>query len=179
MEHYARLVIDVLIREVDTARVLAASAALQLDLQNVNELLLLQTLSARAATTVTPPGRPLSSSAVKRLLSCDDVGGPGMAAQLDEFDGFPVVELPLPPRRLLVLEGSATASAQVADRLLRSVLAAPSEGFPVSFTAQVSSAASFLLGLSDLLAHRFGRTVDDRATVLTRKVNVQSAGRER
>lgn len=167
--------IDVLIREVDTARVLAASAALQLDLQNVNELLLLQTLSARAATAVTPPGRPLSSSAVKRLLSCDDVGGPGMAAQLDEFDGFPVVELPLPPRRLLVLEGSATASAQVADRLLRSVLAAPNERFPVSFTAQVSSAANFLLGLSDLLAHRFGRTVDDRAPVLTRKVNVPSA----
>ncbi|MBE7699655.1 hypothetical protein H9623_04935 [Oerskovia sp. Sa1BUA8] len=167
--------IDVLLRDVDTARVLAASAALQLDLQNVNELLLLQALSARAAALVTPPGRPLSSSAVRRLLASDEVGGPNMSAQLDEFDGFPVVELPLPPRRLLVLEGVATGSAQVADGLLRSVLADPTGKFPILFTAQVLSAAKFLLGLSDLLAHRFDRTVDDRAPALTRRINVPSA----
>lgn len=169
--------IDILLREVDTARVLAASAALQLDLQNVNELLLLQTLSTRAAAVATPPGRQLSSSAIRRFLACDEVGGPTMSGQLDEFDGIPVVEVPLPPRRLLVLEGFATASAQVADRLLRAVLTAPPGKFPVPFTAQVSSAARFLLGLSDLLARRFERTVDERAPALTRKVTVPSAER--
>jgi hypothetical protein len=51
--------------------------------------------------------------------------------------------------------------------------------FPARYQVEVSSAANFLLGLSDVLSRRFGRTVHDRAPKLTRKVTVPSSARFR
>lgn len=169
--------IESLLRNVDTARVLAASAALQLDPRNVNELLLLQTLSLKAASLATPAGRPLSSSAMKRLLAADEVGGPHMLSALDQFEGFPVVEVVVPGRRFVVVEGQATGSAEIAARLMRSIYGQQPNVFPPRFIAEVRSVASFLLGLSDLLARRFERSVDERAPRLSRKVTVPNAAR--
>lgn len=166
-----------LLRQVDTARVLAASAALQMDRDNLNELLVLQNLSRLAAMHPSPQGKDLSSSAIKRLLSADEVGGPDVLSQLDPFEGFPVVEVPVPPHRFLVLEGLATDSAEIAARALRAVFATPEIDFPARYQVEVSSAANFLLGLSDVLSRRFGRTVHDRAPKLTRKVTVPSGAR--
>lgn len=169
--------IESLLRDVDTARVLAASAALQLDLSNANELLLLQTLSLKAASLATPAGRPLSSSAIRRLLAADEVGGPGMLSALDQFEGFPVVEVDVPGQRFVVVEGQATGSADIAGRLLRAIYGQPPDAFPPRFSTQVKSVTTFLLGLSDLLARRFERSITDRAPDLTRKVTVPSATR--
>jgi hypothetical protein len=174
---YVRHVIESLLRDVDTARVLAASAALQLDLSNANELLLLQTLSLKAASLATPAGGRLSSSAIRRLLAADEVGGPGMLSALDQFEGFPVVEVDLPGRRFVVVEGQATGSADIAGRLLRAIYGQPPDAFPRRFSTQVGSVTTFLLGLSDVLARRFGRRIGDRAPALTRRVTVPSARR--
>jgi hypothetical protein len=170
-------VITPLLRQVDTARVLAASAALQMDRDNLNELLVLQKLSRLAATHATPQGKDLSSSAIKRLLSADEVGGPDVLSQLDPFEGFPVVEVLVPPHRFLVLEGLATDSAEIAARALRAVFAVHEIKFPARYLVEVSSVANFLLGLSDVLSRRFGRTVNDRAPTLTRKVTIPSGAR--
>ena len=169
--------IESLLRQVDTARVLAASAVMQMDLSNVNELLVLQNLSHFAARQATGPGRELSSSALKRLLAADEVGGPAVLGDLDPFEGFPVVEVPVPPRWYLVLEGMATDSADIAARLLRSIFASRQSTFPAQYRVAVSAAARFLLGLSDSLARQFGRSVDDRAPSLTRRVTVPSGTR--
>ncbi|MCL3861751.1 hypothetical protein [Actinotalea sp. K2] len=169
--------IESLLRDVDTARVLAVSAALQLDLRNVNELLLLQTLSLKAASLATQAGRPLSTSAIRRLLAADEIGGPAMLSALDQFEGFPVVEVNAPVRRFIVVEGQATGSADIAERLIRAVFGQPPDAFPPRFYTQVQSVTTFLLGLSDLLARRFERRTDERAPDLTRKVTVPSATR--
>ena len=169
--------IDELMREVDTAKVLAASAALQMDPANVNELLILERLSYFAAATVTEPGRDLSSSAVRRLLAADEVGGPSHRMQLDAFDGFPVVDLLYPPRRLMVVEGLATGSTNVASRLLRAVFAQSEDGLPEAFARNVDEAGRFLLGLSDVLCERFGRSPDEKPVPRTDRPSVPSAAK--
>lgn len=169
------VVVETLLAKVDTARVLAASAALQMDVANALELLVLQRLSLFAARQPTDPGKRLSSSAVRRLLKADDVGGEDVLVQLDPFEGFPVSEVLVPPAGYLVPFGLATAAPEVADRLLRAVIAEPHVSFPKSYRNRVLCAARFLLGLSDTLCRRFDRSPGDQIPELTRKVDVPSA----
>lgn len=169
--------IQQLMANTDTARVLAASAALQLDLRNLNELLLLEKLSLYAAQQPTEPGRPLSSSALKRLLGAPEVGGLAMLEQLDPFEGLPVHDVLVPPDRFLVLDGQATNGVAVVERLLRAVFANRGRKFPHSYTTRVWCATRFLLGLSDTLCRRFDRSVHERPPPLTRKVFVPAAAK--
>ncbi|WP_182376733.1 hypothetical protein [Nocardioides sp. WS12] len=167
--------IETLLGQTDTARVLAASAALQMDLENVTELLILERLSLFAARQPTAPGKVLSSSTIRRLLKADEVGGEYILLQLDPYEGFPVGEVLVPPSRYLALNGLASESASIADRLLRAVFAQSEVQFPAIFQQRVRCAARFILSLSDTLCGRFERSLAEEAPPLTRSVNVPGA----
>ncbi len=168
-------VIEARLEQVDTARVLAVSAALMMRLDNVNELLILERLSMFAGRRVGVIGRDLSASAVRRLLSAEEVGGADVLRQLDPFEDLPVREFNFPPGRYLVSAGLTTGSVEVAARMTRAVFTQPQASFPGGFLSRVGVATSFLAALNDHLCREFGRAPNEPVPPLQHKVTVPAA----
>jgi len=160
---------------VDGPSLLAAACALQLRLDNVHGLVRLQRLAAVAARLPSlADARPISSSAVKRLLAVNQIGGPAVGSLEDAYEGIYVLEVPFFGGARLVLQGQATDCGKTAITVLTAVFRAQDDVFPPEFRSRIRALAKFLLDLSDRICRAAGLVRGD-VPVDAARVNVPAA----
>ncbi|MEB0003942.1 hypothetical protein QN357_13495 [Cryobacterium sp. RTC2.1] len=146
--------------DIDGPALLAVAGGLQLRLDNVHALVRLQRMAAFAARLpARPEARPLSSSAVRRILDLEEIGGAAIHSQEDPFEGIYVIEVPFFGGTRLVMQGQATSCGQVASVLLKAIFRSPPGTLPEGFLVRARAIAKLLLDLSDFIC---------RAAALTR-----------
>lgn len=160
----------------DPADVTASIAGLQLLPSNIHHLYRLERLVAYAARNTDTGSSRLSSSAIRGLLDCPEIGGPSVRSQEDPFEGFVSAEVPFFANTYLVLQGQATNSAVVARDLLGAVFAS-THSFPVPYQRRVVWAARLLLRTSAELCQRAGLRRNSAAPTHTADIAVPSRQR--
>ncbi len=147
---------------IDGPSLLAAACALQLRLDNVHGLVRLERLAAVAARLpASPDARSLSSSAVKKMLAVNEIGGPTVSSLEDAYEGIYVLEVPFFGGPRLVLQGQATDCGKSAITIMTAVFRAADGVFPPDFLTRSKGLARFLLDLSDRVCRAAGLTRGD------------------
>lgn len=136
--------------EYDGPALLAAAATLQLNPANVGTRLRLHRLAATAAALPPhPEARRLSTSALKRALADETVGGSRVRSAEDPFEGMYVAAVPFLGREHLVLQGIATHAATMLQRVLAAIFAGDVSAFPDEYLLRARTLAAFILDISD------------------------------